>query len=323
MQTTNYSPAAWKQHPLNPAVANEEAAEWIFVVDTLNFSFWHDVPDDAEQQFAVEYNGELHRGYWSLCACINRALDDGIPMLDARFYATASDDQLAHIFRSSTKTPIPMFPARCQVLREAGRVLVERFGGRFANLLAECGHSAVRLVKQVVHEFDSYKDAAEFVGFDDGVPFAFTARFYKRAQILAADIWACFENRGIGRLDDIDALTMFADYRVPQALVYLGALEYSDRLRQQLRARKHFASGDRLEMEIRGCSITAVEHIIAAIRSLQQADASNSGSSDSDTGGSTQQINAVLVDFYLWDFAQEFKSELAHIDIHLTRSVFY
>ena len=35
----------------------------------------------------------------------------------------------------------------------------------------------------------------------------------KRAQILVADIWGCYQGQGLGQFDDIDELTMFADYR--------------------------------------------------------------------------------------------------------------
>ena len=38
--------------------------------------------------------------------------------------------------------------------------------------------------------------------------------FYKRAQILVADIWACFEGKDYGEFHDIDTITMFADYRL-------------------------------------------------------------------------------------------------------------
>jgi hypothetical protein len=41
----------------------------------------------------------------------------------------------------------------------------------------------------------------------------FLVHIYKRAQILAAEIWGCFQGQGLGRFDDIDQLTMFADYR--------------------------------------------------------------------------------------------------------------
>jgi hypothetical protein len=38
----------------------------------------------------------------------------------------------------------------------------------------------------------------------------------KRAQILIADVWACFNGEAYGAFTDIDRITMFADYRVPQ-----------------------------------------------------------------------------------------------------------
>lgn len=37
-----------------------------------------------------------------------------------------------------------------------------------------------------------------------------TIRFFKRAQILVADLWACFEGDSYGRFDDINTITMFA-----------------------------------------------------------------------------------------------------------------
>lgn len=63
---------------------------------------------------------------------------------------------------------------------------------------------------------------------------ALVVAIYKRAQILVADIWACCGGRGIGTFKDIDMLTAFADYRIPQALVWFGVLQYSDHLTQLL-----------------------------------------------------------------------------------------
>ena len=61
--------------------------------------------------------------------------------------------------------------------------------------------------------------------------------FYKRAQIFAADVYGAFGGRSLGAFRDIDALTMFADYRVPVVLRRLRVLRYSDALAQQVRAR--------------------------------------------------------------------------------------
>lgn len=42
------------------------------------------------------------------------------------------------------------------------------------------------------------------------------------------------EGKGDGCFEDISSITMFADYRLPQILVYLGALKYSDELLKKL-----------------------------------------------------------------------------------------
>lgn len=50
-----------------------------------------------------------------------------------------------------------------------------------------------------------------------------------------ADFWGIMEARGEGHIPNLDYLTMFADYRVPQGLVHLGALRYSDALMETLK----------------------------------------------------------------------------------------
>lgn len=61
-------------HELNPRAADEAALGWVFVVDTLNFSFW---AEREERRCLVRYGGKTHSGYWALCAAVNRALDEG------------------------------------------------------------------------------------------------------------------------------------------------------------------------------------------------------------------------------------------------------
>ena len=81
--------------------------------------------------------------------------------------------------------------------------------------------------------------------------------FYKRAQILVADVWGCFEGQGYGYFSDIEVITMFADYRVPQVLKYYNVIEYSDDLKSFLRRNILLSSGARYEVEIRAASIVA------------------------------------------------------------------
>ena len=72
MKQKKYSPSTWKEWPLHPQTANEKSVDWIFVIDTLNFSFW--LPS-SEPQFQVRYKEKTYEDYEALCACINRALE--------------------------------------------------------------------------------------------------------------------------------------------------------------------------------------------------------------------------------------------------------
>ena len=63
---------------------------------------------------------------------------------------------------------------------------------------------------------------------------------YKRAQILVADIWACCGAAGYSAFSDIDAITAFADYRIPQLFVWFDVLQYSDNLTRALHNSKHW-----------------------------------------------------------------------------------
>lgn len=81
-------------------------------------------------------------------------------------------------------------------------------------------------------------------------------RILKRAQILVADLWACFEGEGYGEFWDIDKITMFADYRVPQILNSMGCLYYSPTLDGAIRAKKEIPPGSSWEVQLRGTHAT-------------------------------------------------------------------
>jgi hypothetical protein len=67
-----------------------------------------------------------------------------------------------------------------------------------------------------------------------------------------ADIWACFNGEDYGDFSDIDKVTMFADYRVPQILNSLGCLWYSPSLESTIRRHAIIESGHSWEVQLRG-----------------------------------------------------------------------
>lgn len=160
MRKNDYSTATWHSHPLNPSKLDESTVEWIFLVDLLNFSFWSAEPSP----FAVCFNGKRYTGYWSLCACINRALaEDAVPVTSARWLASASDVQLDAIFRPEEGcAPIPMLAERRRLMREAGRTLLEKFDGSFVRIVERAQGDAVQLLNLVGANFHSFLDISSY-----------------------------------------------------------------------------------------------------------------------------------------------------------------
>ena len=75
MKAQGYSTQTWSEHELHPKNKDEDTVNFIFTLDLLNFSFWSELP--PEEAFAVDYRGKRWTGYWSLVACLQRAIDEG------------------------------------------------------------------------------------------------------------------------------------------------------------------------------------------------------------------------------------------------------
>ncbi len=85
---------------------------------------------------------------------------------------------------------------------------------------------------------------------------------YKRAQITAYDLHVAFDGGGLGRFDDIDRLTMFADNLVPHVLRVDGVLRFDQGLVGRIEAVEDITAGSEPEVEIRAVALHAVEQIV-------------------------------------------------------------
>lgn len=170
-------------------------------------------------------------------------------------------------------------------------------------------------------DFACFRDETKFEGRRKPV------RFLKRPQILVADIWACFQGEGYGAFRDIDKITMFADYRVPQILNTMGCIFYSPTLNEVVKEKKLIESGSSWEVQLRGkialfnlspgilgltdgeaCSIWCVELIRRDIKRTHPE----------------VEINAILIDFFLYDLMKDLEARgQESIPHHRTRSIWY
>ncbi|XP_059957086.1 queuosine 5'-phosphate N-glycosylase/hydrolase isoform X2 [Mesoplodon densirostris] len=200
---------------------------------------------------------------------------------------------------------MPLIEERHRILNETGKILLEKFEGSFLNCVRKSDKSAQKLLHLVVESFPSYRDETRFEGK--------RISFYKRAQILVADTWSVLEGKGDGCFKDISRITMFADYRLPQVLVYLGALKYSDELLEKLLKGEVLSYGNSQEVEIRGCSLWCVELIRDCLLELTEKKGEK-------TSG---EINSILLDYFLWDYARDHREDMKGIPFHRTRCIYY
>lgn len=248
----------------------EQLANYVLVLDALNFCFW------GEPRWKVTTGDRTENGYWGLTMALRRALEDGYQIIDAGTLAQICATDVARILRG--ESVIPLFSARVHNLREAGSSLIQNHNGSFMDCIHESNGSAVDLLRRVITLFPSFVDVRTYDGR--------TIPFYKRAQILISDLAAAFEAHGERIFDDLTVLTAFADYKVPQVLNQLGIVKYSPRLETALRSMQLIRPDHLWEVEIRASTIVAVADLATA-------------SSTSD-----HQIPEYAIDWHLWALGQ-------------------
>ncbi|XP_044021257.1 queuosine salvage protein-like isoform X3 [Aphidius gifuensis] len=291
----------FSQSELHPNSGNKKAVDWIFVLDTLNFSFW---PRDGDNKWNV--NG--HTGYFALCAAIKRAVDEGIPIIDPNYYVNITCEELGKILRPDEGAGIaPLLEERVKSLQQVGRILLDKFNGTFVECIKASNKSAEKLLKIIVNNFECYRDEADFYGH--------RVSFYKRAQILIGDIWSCYKAIDLGEFNDIDVITMFADYRVPQVLLHFGAMRYSNPLLSTLQSGTELVEGCLEEIEIRGCSIEVVERVVDRVRILIKQYPNLNIIPNS--------CNAIIVDQFLWEYRRKNCDKLESLPFHKVRTIYY
>lgn len=146
-----------------------------------------------------------------------------------------------------------------RALNDLGEDVIERFDGQFCGLVDAAGGSAARMVALLSAQA-FFRDVSTYRG--QQVP------FYKRAQILASDLALALHAFGLGRFDDLERLTLFADNLVPHVLRIDGVLAYEPSLLDRIERGEMIPAGSEEEVEIRACALHAVERLVDHLRSL-------------------------------------------------------
>ena len=234
----------------------ERTVNWLLLLDALNFCFW---AEKGHERWRISYKGETLNGYWAEAAALKRAVEEGIPLWDAAYLSTISEDTVASIFRPiEGSESIPLLEQRVLHIREVGRVLQEKYAGQFVQAIQQANKNAIELVQVLAWNFPSFNDVVRYRGHE--------VRFFKRAQICVADIHGAFNGKQWGAFTDLSKLTIFADYKLPQILRHYGILAYHPVLARRIDDQELLEQGGEEEVEIRAATIWACELLRRAMQ---------------------------------------------------------
>lgn len=225
--------------------SEEQKLHFLFIFNSLSFSYW------GEPKWTVEYKNKKCDGSWGMILALGRSIEENTALTDFKYCANISKKDFAYILRGNVE--IPLLEERWKILREIGANMTEKFGGKADNLLKEANGDAQKLLELIVRNFPSFLDVSQYKTKE--------IYFYKRAQLLVADIYQIFGGKSFGALKNMDQITACADYKLPQILRKLKIFEYASALAEKIDNKIEILKNSPEETEIRASTIWAVEFI--------------------------------------------------------------
>lgn len=239
-------------------------------------------------------------GYFTIASRLKTHFETRGP-LPAEELACIDADRCARIFDQNRHHPVvrELLQQFSRSLNELGRHLLDQYDGSFTRLIEAADGSAENLVEVVV-AMSRFDDVAFYRDLD--------VTFHKRAQLTAAALSLAFGGEGLGRLEGLDRLTLFADNLVPHVLRVDGILRYAPSLAEHIDSGQLIVPLSPEEIEIRACSIHAAELLVGELRRAGRQIAGH-------------QVNALHLDQFLWN--RGLGSQYRSLPAHRTRTIFY
>ena len=224
---------------------------------------------------------------------MKKALESGVPLTNAQYLAELSPKEFKNILGG--KGDLQLLEFRVRSLNELGQVLMREYQGKADALVEAAEQSALKLIRLIAEKLPSFRDKAEYQGKK--------VFFYKRAQLFAADLYGALQGKEWGFFHDIDLLTAFADYKLPQVLRHVEVLRYEKALAQKVDHHTLLDAGSPEEVEIRANTIWAVELIRQEL--VRQG----------------KNLKAMEIDWILWNLGQH--EDYRKHPYHRTLTIFY
>ncbi|NIM47056.1 MAG: hypothetical protein GTN40_02765 [Candidatus Aenigmarchaeota archaeon] len=266
--------------------------QFALVLNSINFQFrdWR----TPNVRFEINYKNQIYKGFFGLAYSLRKNIENDLPILDAGYLSNLSEQEALKFLK--TNIIIPFFKKRVKILNEVGKVLKQKYDGQFSNFLKTSNKAFDNgngLVEKIVINFPSFNDIRIYK------PTNSIVKFYKKAQLMLAILhhnpYSDF------RLEDIGELTVFSDYKLPQALRDLGILEYTSELANKIDNFVMIQEGSDEEVEMRAHTIHASDLLCKEVNKHRE-----------------DKITPSHVDEYLWLEGKKSKKPR-----HFTETIFY
>lgn len=263
-----------------------QLANLVLLISALNFCFW------SEDPIRIEWRGKMYERFNAMFISLMLAARYDPAWFDARYWLSVPRAELDQVL--SGKGTLLMMDERERVVRETAQTLLERFDGQFMHAVESVNRRAWDLAVLLMANFESFRDVSRY----GDLP----VYFMKRAQICPIDLSIAWQSHDYAPMKNMESLSAFADYRLPQSLRHLGIVVLSDALAARIEAEEELPAGSAEEVEIRAATIEAVERMRHAAISAGKPAA-------------TWEI-----DWYLWITSHDPAIRVNH---HRTRTVYY
>ena len=258
-----YEELAMPVYPVPSGVKStdpNDVIDLILVANSIDTAF---TDFTTHVKFQVDYEGQHTSDSDAMFACLNRAMNNGVPMLDGKYLAKITRPDLEKIFAGNIE--MPMLDEKLEVLHQVGSVLAEKYDGRFHNFIKSCApllyDGGNGLVERMAKEFPRFNDVSQYDGQE--------IKFYKLAQLGLWFCYATYPKSGPVQLNDVAKMTTFPDYIVPTALRILGINSYSPALEHAINSYQLIPRNSTQEVEIRAHSIYATALLREEINKLR------------------------------------------------------
>jgi hypothetical protein len=296
-------------HPKLRELNFEDSIGFCFLIDSINFCFW---PNSFEYEHLVTNIKEAMKKKPGIFS------PSSIVQMKEQVFRD-------NVFKGLTDN-LNQIPERFRLLQEMANAIIRDFGGKYANLILESGYDSDILLDIIVSNITGFQDHGVYKGKQ--------VFYYKRAQILVGDINEVLvmykkvipnenfdslnktlyevpedhlqklKEMDIKGLCNVDNLTCFADYRVPQVLNYFNVVQYSEDLDNKIKNQIQLNFGSEEEAEIRGAMIWIVEMVKEYISEKF-----------------SKKLMSIEVDWILWQFGE--KNLIKMPNHHRVLTIFY